>query len=135
MRALLQARQLAAATAPPLLLLCCTDVPWASYVRECPAELKALGLMSLSFHKWPRAPALQRAAVAHACNHPTDARGLRPMLPPLAPDDVYLPVVVASFAFRPKVQSDSLDIDSLCAALSRLLGRPPDACTSAAIDG
>ena len=40
------------------------------YQQMCPADLIALGLMALPFHKWPACVELQPAAASHAYDHP-----------------------------------------------------------------
>lgn len=57
-----------------------TAVPFDFYTRVCPEELKALGLLKITFTKWPAAPALQRAALTHVLS----PISLRPSRRPLS---------------------------------------------------
>ena len=53
-------------TRPRTIFFYSTAVPFATYISRCPPELKALGLLSFFFQKWPRSAELQRVAVAFA---------------------------------------------------------------------
>ena len=68
-----------AASTTKLLPFYSTEVPFSVYIQRCQAELKALGLLSHMFSKWPAGEVLQHAAAIQAVQdlQPQDSKSSR----------------------------------------------------------